>query len=88
MSAENTDQSQLENETKDSGGKQEPRSHVDEDGHDRIDRDSVDFDPDDGLLSGTAIKGGTKIPGPHEHVDDVMEDEDKVDDPTESSATF
>ena len=65
-----------------------PTSHVDEDGHDRIDRDSIDFDPDDGLLSGTAINGGTKIPGPHEHVDDVMEDVDKVEDPTESSATF
>ena len=61
---------------------------VEKDGQEYIDRDSVDFDPDDGLLSGTAINGGTKIPGPHEHVDDVTDDEEKVDDPTESSATF
>ena len=61
---------------------------VEKDGQEYIDRDSVDFDPDEGLLSGTAIKGGTKIPGPHEHVDDVTDDEEKVDDPTESSATF
>ena len=83
MSAENTDDRRPVED--DPNG---PTSHVDEDGQDRIDRDSIDFDPDDGLLSGTAIKGGTKIPGPHEHVDDVMEDKDKVEDPTESSATF
>lgn len=35
------------------------------------DRDSLDFDPDDGLYTGTAVDGGTKIPGPHEQVDDI-----------------
>lgn len=61
---------------------------TDNDGQERIDRSTIDFDPDDGLLTGTAITGGTKIPGPHEHVDDVMDDEGKVEDPNESSATF
>lgn len=41
-----------------------------------VDRDKIDFDPDDGLLSGTAIEGGTEIPGPHESVDDVLPDDD------------
>lgn len=36
------------------------------DGQDYIDRSSIDFDPDDGLLSGTAIDGTSDIPGPHE----------------------
>ena len=29
------------------------------------DRDDLDFDPDEGLYSGTAVHGGTDIPGPH-----------------------
>jgi len=43
------------------------------DEQDLVDRSSIDFDPDEGLLSGTAIKGGTQIPGKHELVDDVVE---------------
>jgi hypothetical protein len=38
----------------------------DGDGQDYIDRSKVDFDPDDGLLSGTAIDGTSEIPGPHD----------------------
>ena len=34
----------------------------DEDGQIYVDRDKVDFDPDDGLLSGTAIDGTSEIP--------------------------
>jgi hypothetical protein len=40
------------------------------DGQDYIDRSSIDFDPDDGLLSGTAIDGTSDIPGPHEQGED------------------
>lgn len=36
-----------------------------------VDRENIDFDPDDGLYTGTAVNGGTKIPGPHDQVDDV-----------------
>jgi len=35
----------------------------DEDGQIYVDRDKIDFDPDDGLLSGTAIDGTSEIPG-------------------------
>ena len=35
----------------------------DEDGQIYVDRDKIDFDPDDGLLSGTAIDGTSDIPG-------------------------
>jgi hypothetical protein len=35
-----------------------------------LDRDKLDFDPDDGLYSGTAVDGSTEIPGPHERDDD------------------
>jgi hypothetical protein len=28
-----------------------------------VERDKIDFDPDDGLLSGTAIDGTSEIPG-------------------------
>jgi hypothetical protein len=44
---------------------------MDDDGQERIDRESIDFDPDDGLYSGTAVEGTTQIPGPHDLVDDV-----------------
>ena len=30
-----------------------------------LDRDKLDFDPDDGLYSGTAVDGTSDIPGPH-----------------------
>lgn len=41
------------------------------------DRDKLDFDPDEGLYTGTAVTGDTEIPGEHERVDDVpLEDED------------
>ena len=34
-----------------------------DDGQIYVDRDKVDFDPDDGLLSGTALDGTSEIPG-------------------------
>jgi hypothetical protein len=37
-----------------------------DDGQEYLDRSQLDFDPDDGLLSGTVIDGTTQIPGPHE----------------------
>lgn len=30
-----------------------------------LDRDKLDFDPDEGLYSGTAVDGTSDIPGPH-----------------------
>jgi hypothetical protein len=36
-----------------------------------LDRDKLDFDPDDGLYSGTSVDGTSEIPGPHEQQDDV-----------------
>lgn len=35
-----------------------------------LDRSKLDFDPDDGLYSGTAVDGSTEIPGPHERDDE------------------
>jgi hypothetical protein len=31
-----------------------------------VDRSTIDFDPDDGLYSGTAVDGSSEIPGPHQ----------------------
>src|SRR5579875_2005372 len=47
----------------------------DDDGQDYIDRSTIDFDPDEGLLSGTAITGDSDIPGPHERGEDGQGDE-------------
>jgi hypothetical protein len=47
-----------------------------DDGQDYVDRSKIDFDPDDGLLSGTAIDGTSKIPGPHEHGEDTQNDDE------------
>jgi len=48
-----------------------PEEEISEDGQVYVDRDKIDFDPEDGLYSGTAVHGGTDIPGPHEQVDDI-----------------
>jgi hypothetical protein len=45
-----------------------------DDGQEYVDRSKIDFDPDDGLLSGTAIDGTSEIPGPHKAVDENAED--------------
>jgi hypothetical protein len=31
-----------------------------------VDQSTMDFDPDDGLYSGTAVDGSSEIPGPHQ----------------------
>ncbi|MCW2594487.1 MAG: hypothetical protein JWP39_375 [Jatrophihabitans sp.] len=41
-----------------------------DDGQEYLDRDKLDFDPDDGLYSGTAVDGTSEIPGPHDHEGD------------------
>jgi hypothetical protein len=42
-------------------------SHQDDgDGPEYLDRSKLDFDPDDGLYTGTAVEGTSEIPGPHE----------------------
>lgn len=34
-----------------------------------VDQSKIDFDPDDGLYSGTAVDGSSEIPGPHQDGD-------------------
>lgn len=36
-----------------------------DDDHMFVDPEQLDFDPDEGLYSGTAVDGTTEIPGPH-----------------------
>jgi hypothetical protein len=38
-------------------------------GHDFVDQSKIDFDPDDGLYSGTAVEGNSEIAGPHMDTD-------------------
>jgi hypothetical protein len=37
----------------------------DDEDHQFVDKSKIDFDPDDGLYSGTAVSGDSEIPGPH-----------------------
>lgn len=37
-----------------------------DDGQLYVDRSLIDFDPADGLYTGTAVDGTSRIPGPHE----------------------
>jgi hypothetical protein len=48
-------------------GGAEPAGHLDRDDpeHTYVDRSKIDFDPDAGLYSGTAVDGTSDIPGPH-----------------------
>jgi hypothetical protein len=52
----------------------------DKEGQDYLDRSKLDFDPDDGLYTGTAVEGTSEIPGPHEKdTDDEQEQQDDAD---------
>jgi hypothetical protein len=53
-----------------------------DDGQIYVDRDKIDFDPDDGLLSGTAIDGTSDIPDT-EGGDTGNEAKGEGDEPTE-----
>ncbi|HJQ44262.1 MAG TPA: hypothetical protein VJ831_14335 [Jatrophihabitantaceae bacterium] len=55
--------------------KQKLEQAREDDGQEYLDRDKLDFDPDEGLLSGTAVEGESKIPGPHEHGPDISDEE-------------
>jgi hypothetical protein len=37
----------------------------DDEDQDFVDQSKIDFDPDDGLYSGSAVNGDSEIPGPH-----------------------
>jgi hypothetical protein len=37
----------------------------DDEEHQFVDQSKIDFDPDEGLYSGTAVTGTSEIPGPH-----------------------
>jgi hypothetical protein len=54
---------------------QQLHEHREGDGQEYLERDKLDFDPDEGLLSGTAVDGTSKIPGPHEHGPETPDDE-------------
>ena len=41
------------------------RLNRDDDEQDFVDQSTIDFDPDDGLYSGTAVTGTSEIAGPH-----------------------
>jgi hypothetical protein len=62
------------------------RPEQDEVQHDYIDRSAVDFDPDEGLYSGTAVEGTSRIPGPHEQGPDTT-DEDLAEENAEFPST-
>ena len=56
---------------------QEADQAQERDGHDYVDRSKIDFDPDDGHYTGTAIDGTSDIPGSHES-DEESGDENPV----------
>jgi len=68
----------------------------DDEEHDFVDQSKIDFDPDDGLYSGTAVDGSSEIAGPHMDtesgeltgLDELLESssEDDADQPQEESA--
>ena len=57
-----TDEQKKDNEQKND---EKFRLDRNDDDHDFVDQSKIDFDPDDGLYSGSAVKGSSEIPGPH-----------------------
>jgi hypothetical protein len=49
----------------DSGQSDKPTLDRNDEEHDFVDQSKIDFDPDDGLYSGTAVNGTSEIAGPH-----------------------
>lgn len=41
-------------------------AYGEDESQDFVDRSIIDFDPADGLYTGTAVDGTSEIPGPHE----------------------
>jgi hypothetical protein len=54
-------------------GEQSTEAPQEPDEPEYLDRDKLDFDPDDGLYSGTSVDGTSEIPGPHEQQDDTVD---------------
>jgi hypothetical protein len=52
-------------EQQSSGREEKFRLDRDDEDHDFVDQSKIDFDPDDGLYSGSAVTGESEIPGPH-----------------------
>jgi hypothetical protein len=48
-----------------SGQEPDEKDRSQENGPEYLDRSKLDFDPDDGLYTGTAVEGTSEIPGPH-----------------------
>lgn len=86
MSEARADQ-QAEQQSEQEG--QEFRPDAPEVEHQYVDREGIDFDPEDGLYTGTAVDGTSEIPGPHEEGPDTTdEDLAQSSDEGESTATF
>jgi len=61
-----TEQKESEQQSGQHSGDEKFRLDRDDKDHDFVDQSNIDFDPDDGLYSGTAVDGTTEIPGPHQ----------------------
>lgn len=75
-----------ENQSPETAESDKPRLDRDDEEHDFVDQSKIDFDPDDGLYSGTAIDGSSEIAGPHidgesgelTGMDEVHEEAEKI----------
>ena len=60
-----------------------------DDGQEYVDRSKIDFDPDDGLYTGTAVEGTSDIPGStsedHDDPDSPVVDTDDGDDASDDA---
>lgn len=61
---QNSDQDQQSSEQQSQGNGRVGLDRDDET-QDFVDQSKIDFDPDEGLYSGTAVEGDSEIPGPH-----------------------
>jgi hypothetical protein len=57
----------------------------DDDDQNFVDQSKIDFDPDDGLYSGSAVNGSSEIPGPH--VDDDSDELTGMDEAEQPSSS-
>jgi len=65
QSSSNAQDQQEQQSSGDGGDNEKLRLDRDDEDHDFVDQSKIDFDPDDGLYSGTSVDGESEIPGPH-----------------------
>lgn len=81
---DDNEQAKTENDDQKTDGKDTDFTYGEDETQDFVDRDKIDFDPADGLYTGSAVTGDSDIPGPSEK--DIREAQEEMDEDEDGDA--